>query len=162
MKARAMPEEIERKFLLADDQWKRFADEGQSIRQIYLTCNDAIVVRVRIVDERTACLTLKTAARGYTRKEFEYEIPLDHARDLMKIGPSLPIEKTRYRIPAGKGLTWEIDQFAGRNTGLVVAEIELSHENQEFERPKWLGREVSDEPRYFNVNLAAHPYCDWN
>ena len=152
-----MSVEIERKFLV-NEKWK---PEGRSIhvKQGYLPGTGHMLVRVRQEDKR-AFLTLKGRTEGITRSEYEYEIPMQDAGELLERCEKPIIEKTRYLVPAGPH-TWEVDVFAGANEGLVVAEIELSHEDEPFDRPAWLGREVSDDTRYYNSNLAAHPYCNW-
>jgi CYTH domain-containing protein len=118
-------------------------------------------VRVRIVGDR-GFLTIKGPTEGNSRAEFEYPIPLEDARTLLDnlCDPPL-IEKIRYQIKVG-GLVWEIDEFSGENQGLIVAEVELTDENQAIALPDWVGREVSDDPRYFNVNLVRNPYCNWS
>ncbi|MBR5163708.1 MAG: CYTH domain-containing protein [Schwartzia sp.] len=152
-----MSVEIERKFLV-NEKWK---PEGRSIhvKQGYLPGTGPMLVRVRQEDKR-AFLTLKGRTEGITRSEYEYEIPMQDAGELLERCEKPIIEKTRYLVPAGPH-TWEVDVFAGANEGLVVAEIELSREDEPFDRPAWLGREVSDDTRYYNSNLAAHPYCNW-
>jgi CYTH domain-containing protein len=117
-------------------------------------------VRIRTEGAR-AVLTIKGLTTGVSRLEFEYEIPRADADRLLDEVCERPlIEKTRYRLPAGE-VTWEIDEFHGENAGLVVAEVELKREDQPFERPAWLGHEVSGDPRYFNANLIAHPFREW-
>lgn len=154
-----MAQEIERKFLLASDQWRPGA-EGQLYRQGYLSTDKARTVRVRIIGQR-GLLTIKGLTRGISRLEFEYEIPLADATRLLDELCHRPlIEKTRYEI-AHAGLTWEIDEFHGDNAGLVVAEVELATEDQDIELPDWVGAEVSGDPRYYNSNLAQHPFSKW-
>ncbi len=150
--------EIERKFLV-NENWK---PEGRSIhvKQGYLPGTGPMLVRVRQEDRR-AYLTLKGRTEGITRSEYEYEIPMEDAGELLERCEKPIIEKTRYLIPAEPHL-WEVDVFAGANRGLIVAEIELSREDEPFLRPGWLGPEVSGDPRYYNSNLAAHPYTTWN
>jgi adenylate cyclase len=160
-----MATEIERKFLLANDDWRAQADAGTQMRQGYLSSGPAnseqkASVRVRIVGEH-ANLNIKSATLGVTRQEYEYPIPLSDANELLNSLADGPlIEKTRYHVGHGKH-TWEIDVFAGDNQGLVVAEIELGSEDEQFERPTWVGEEVSDDPRYYNVCLVKHPFKDW-
>ena len=154
-----MGTEIERKFLLRDDGWKAGA-EGKLFRQGYLSAAVERNVRVRIVGDR-GFLTVKGRASGITRREFEYQIPLaDAERMLDELCLRPLIEKTRYQVEH-RGLIWEIDEFAGDNAGLVVAEVELDDEAQEVEPPSWIGREVSDDPRYLNSNLVKKPYATW-
>ena len=149
-----MPEEIERKFLVASDGWRDAADGGRRLRQAYLARTDALVVRVRVADETEATLTIKGAVPGRTRREFEYPVPVEHARALMALALGRSIEKRRYTVPAEPG-EWEIDVFEGEHAGLVIAEIELAHEDAGFARPGWLGEEVTDDARYYNAALAG-------
>ena len=154
-----MGTEIERKFLLRDDSWKAGA-AGKRYRQGYLSAEVERNVRIRIAGDR-AFLTVKGRAQGITRLEFEYDVPLaDAERMLDELCLKPLIEKTRY-VLVHRGMTWEIDEFAGDNAGLVVAEIELDEEAQEIEFPRWVGREVTDDPRYLNANLVEKPYTTW-
>lgn len=160
-----MATEIERKFLVLDNSWRQTAEPGQPYRQGYLTRVSGIgavpsSVRVRIEGDR-GFLNIKSATLGIRRQEYEYEIPLSDAEALLAnqcVG-SL-VEKTRYHVPVGSHV-WEVDVFEAANAGLVVAEIELQHEDEPFQRPAWLGQEVSDDPRYYNVCLADRPYTAW-
>lgn len=153
--------EVERKFLVVGTAWKAGA-AGIRFRQGYLSTVKERTVRVRSEGPR-AVLTIKGVTAGATRLEFEYEIPLADANRMLDDLCERPlIDKTRYRIDAGRGLTWEVDEFHGDNQGLVVAEIELPSEDAAFERPSWVGDEVSADPRYFNANLIAHPYRTWS
>lgn len=153
-----MAEEIERKFLVTSRDWR--SGESTEYRQGYLSLDKERTVRVRVAGDK-AYLTIKGITRGATRREFEYAIPPADARELLAGLCRHPlIEKRRYRLEYG-GLTWEIDEFFGDNAGLVVAEVELEHEDQPFERPPWLGEEVTDDPRYYNANLVENPYCNW-
>jgi adenylate cyclase len=154
-----MGTEIERKFLVEGDVWRQ-GSRGRRIRQGYLSADPGRSVRVRLVGD-DAWLTVKGASAGCTRVEFEYPIPTQdalHLLDELCIRPV--IDKTRHDIRYG-GHRWEIDEFDGANEGLVIAEIELDSETEAFERPPWLGAEVSDDPRYYNVNLARHPFSRW-
>ncbi|MEB3358712.1 MAG: CYTH domain-containing protein [Synechococcales bacterium] len=154
-----MAVEIERKFLVVGDTWRSGAT-GRAYRQGYLPTRNQVTVRVRIVST-TGYLTIKGPTEGLSRSEFEYEIPLTDAQQLLDELCDRPlIEKIRYVVEVG-GTRWEIDEFGGDNAGLILAEVELSHPDQTFERPPWLGPEVSDDPRYFNARLAQHPYCQW-
>ncbi|MCL1986228.1 MAG: CYTH domain-containing protein [Betaproteobacteria bacterium] len=154
-----MAEEIERKFLLRNEDWRGLAP-GKICVQGYLTGSGECCVRVRIV-ENTATLTIKSATLGASRSEFEYEIPLEDARRILATLTRMPqVEKTRYSVEH-RGFCWEIDEFHGENQGLTVAEIELEHEDQNFERPAWIGEEITGDPRYYNVNLARVPYSKW-
>ncbi len=154
-----MAQEIERKFLVAGDAWRDLA-EGVVYRQGYLSTASDRTVRVRTVGAK-GTLTVKGITVGATRSEFEYEIPLADADAMLDELCMRPlIEKIRHEIPFD-GLVWEVDVFAGDNVGLVVAEVELSHEDQEFELPDWIGEEVTHDPRYYNANLIAHPFNTW-
>ena len=156
-----MATEIERKFLVNSDLWRESADSGTRFRQGYLIGAEKASVRVRIEGDK-ANLNIKSATLGVRRQEYEYAIPLPEAEELLDTLCEQPqIEKTRYHVPVGDH-TWEIDVFAGDNAGLVVAEVELEDEAEPFERPEWLGKEVSDDTRYYNVCLTRHPYKDWN
>lgn len=155
-----MATEIERKFLLANDDWREQADAGVRMRQGYLAGSEKSSVRVRVAGEQ-ANLNIKGATLGITRQEYEYPIPLADAHTLLDSLADGPlIEKTRYHVRHGAH-TWEIDVFSGDNQGLVVAEVELAAEDEVFARPAWLGEEVSDDTRYYNVCLVKHPYKDW-
>jgi adenylate cyclase len=152
--------EIERKFLVRNDNWRALAT-GKLYRQGYIAASPDCTVRVRIAGDQ-GYLTIKGATSGISRAEYEYGIPLEEAAQLLDTICQPPlIEKTRYRIAAAQGLVWEVDEFAGENQGLIVAEIELPHAEHPVELPDWIGAEVSDDPRYFNANLAKQPFCDW-
>lgn len=154
-----MGKEIERKFLIKGDEWKKLG-KGTVYRQGYLSTVKERVVRVRTIDDK-GYLTIKGINRGATRLEYEYEIPLQDANEMLDELCERPlIEKTRYVVPYA-GLKWEIDEFAGENQGLVFAEVELTNENQKIELPDWIGEEVTGDPRYFNSNLIKHPYTKW-
>lgn len=154
-----MATEIERKFLLKNELWRNKA-EGTLFRQGYLSFDIDRTVRVRIVDKK-AYLTIKGRNNGATRMEFEYEIPFDDGCQLLDTMVIAPIiEKTRYHI-AHNHFNWVVDEFFGDNKGLIIAEIELSHENEAFNAPEWIGLEVTHDPRYFNSNLVAHPFSRW-
>lgn len=154
-----MAKEIERKFLVVGDDWRRLA-EGTMYRQGYLNSVKERTVRIRTVGDR-AFLTVKGITVGSTRVEYEYEIPVADCNAMLDGLAEQPIiEKKRYRIPFG-GLTWEVDEFFGENLGLIVAEVELTSEDQRFDKPAWIGEEVGHDPRYFNSNLIAHPYSKW-
>lgn len=153
-----MAKEIERKFLVAAGWLPE--GEGDYIAQGYLSATETAAVRVRIRKGR-GYLTVKSNVNGVTRLEYEYEVPLPEAEEMLKLCPGPVIEKHRHLLPAGGGRQWEVDVFHGDNEGLVVAEIELSEEAEEFQKPSWLGEEVSTDPRYFNCNLAKNPYKNW-
>lgn len=154
-----MGQEIERKFLVRGDDWRR-PSTGKTYRQGYLSTVKERTVRVRTINDK-GFLTIKGITRGVSRSEFEYEIPAEEANQLLDDLCERPlIEKRRYTIPAGRH-TWEVDEFFGENEGLIVAEIELASESEAFERPGWIGEEVSSDPRYFNANLIRNPYKNW-
>lgn len=151
--------EIERKFLVCGDAW-RGAGQPLLLRQGYLCSHPERVVRVRIEDDH-AMMTIKGRSVGASRGEWEYPIPLADAEQFLERLCEQPIiEKYRRRIDFA-GMTWEVDEFLGVNAGLVVAEIELSAEDQAFSKPDWVGVEVTDDARYFNSNLIRHPYSRW-
>lgn len=153
--------EIERKFLVIDDSWREGAEPGIVMQQGYLIAAKQASVRVR-VEGKQARINIKSMTLGVRRQEFEYPIPLHDAQTLLKTLCARPlIEKVRYPVHYG-GKIWEVDVFGGENTGLVVAELELQHEAESFEIPPWLGREVSDDSRYYNTSLVRHPYRDWS
>jgi CYTH domain-containing protein len=155
-----MAKEIERKFLIRPDAWKP-QDSGMYYKQGYLNSQKERVVRVRIAGGK-AMLTIKGITKGVTRAEFEYTIPVEDAALLLDNLCEQPvIEKHRHKEIHG-GKTWEIDVFHGENEGLMVAEIELTSEEEAFERPLWLGEEVSSDPRYFNSNLLKNPFKSWS
>jgi adenylate cyclase len=154
-----MPQEIERKYLVRLEDWKP-TTAGVLYRQGYLSSVKERVVRVRVAGEQ-GYLTIKGLMRGVTRLEFEYAIPVPDAATMLDLLCERPlIEKTRYREAFG-GRTWEIDVFHGDNEGLVVAEVEITGESERVQAPSWLGREVSNDPRYLNSNLISNPYKNW-
>ncbi len=154
-----MAKEIERKFLLKSDGWRKGA-KGILFRQGYLSTHKERTVRVRVEGDR-ARLTIKGITEGASRSEYEYDLPLSDANELLDELCEQPIiEKTRYRVAAGEH-EFEIDEFHGSNEGLVVAEIELASEQEGFQRPQWLGQEVTEDPRYYNANLVRNPYSSW-
>jgi adenylate cyclase len=151
--------EIERKFLLTNNSWKKLAT-GTIYRQGYLNADKERSVRVRIIDNK-AFFTIKGKSVGAARLEFEYEIPLSDAETLLTELCHRPlIHKKRYKIEYA-GNIWEIDEFFDENEGLVVAEIELENEDQKFLKPDWIGEEVTSDTRYFNSNLSKTPYSQW-
>jgi len=155
-----MATEIERKFLVKNQAWRDSVIAESSIKQGYLANQANATVRVRIARE-TAFLTIKGATKGISRSEFEYEIPVSDAEEMLNALAEQPlIEKTRYKVQCG-GHIWDLDVFAGANSGLVLAEVELGSEDESFVLPKWAGEEVSDDPRYYNANLIKHPYAVW-
>ena len=149
-----MGTEIERKFLVTDETWRRHAQPGQAMRQGYLYVGPPTAIRVRTAGDR-AWLNIKKATLAVTRAEFEYPIPLEDAQAILDhLCEGYIIEKTRYKI--------EIDEFHGVNGGLIVAEVELDHEDQPFKKPSWVGEEVSGDPRYLNSHLSRRPYSQWD
>ena len=154
-----MAKEIERKFIVDMNLW-RPAGPGVRIRQGYLPSSSKTVVRVRISGD-SAWLTVKGENRGMVRPEFEYPIPLiDAAQMLEELCVRPFIEKTRHLLRFS-GADWTVDVFEGENAGLVVAEIELANESQRVTLPPWTGAEVTDDPKYYNSSLVAHPYSRW-
>jgi len=151
--------EIERKFLLRDDTWREEADPGTVFRQGYLGSDPERTVRVRLAGER-AWLTIKGASHGARRAEFEYAIPVDDAQQLLGLCLPTVIDKTRYRV-TDAGHTWEVDVFAGANAPLVLAEVELTHDDEAVHLPAWIGDEVTGDPRYQNSQLSRQPYATW-
>jgi CYTH domain-containing protein len=152
-----MGTEIERKFLVQGTQWRQ--GNGVPFSQGYLNRDKERTVRVRIAGDK-AFLTIKGISRGAARAEFEYEIPVADAGELLKLSDGPVIQKTRY-VVVHDSSKWEVDEFDGDNAGLVVAEIELTSEDQPFTRPPWLGNEVTHDSRYFNSSLTTHPYSKW-
>lgn len=145
--------EIERKFLVLSDEWRLVATGSALLRQGYLSSNAKATVRVRTKDDARAVLTLKGATKGITRAEYEYDIPIDDAREMLVMAEPHVIEKRRYHVPHA-GLIWEVDVFAGRHEGLVIAEVELADANQAVPLPDWAGAEVSHDDRYNNASLS--------
>jgi len=155
-----MGTEIERKYLLKNDDWRMFASVGTHMRQGYLSGNGLISIRVRVAGNE-ATLNIKGATLGVCRTEFEYPIPVQDGEELLdRYCPRPLIEKTRYFVEHA-GRLWEIDVFEGDNEGLTVAEIELESPEEHFSLPEWIGEEVSHDPRYYNVCLQQHPFKEW-
>jgi adenylate cyclase len=151
--------EIERKFLVRGDAWREGA-AGTTYRQGYLSTVKERTVRVRTVGDR-GYLTIKGITVGATRSEYEYDIPVEDAQQMLDELCERPlIEKTRFVIAAA-GHDWEVDEFAGENAGLIVAEVELASEDEDVALPPWAGEEVTGDPRYYNANLIAHPFSRW-
>ena len=149
--------EIERKFLVKKELWAALEKPlGKHYRQGYLMNSEDRVVRVRIAGDH-GFITIKGAAQGISRLEYEYEIPKSDAEEMLERFQPEGTEKIRYRIPEDSGLVWEVDEFLGANEGLIVAEIELTNEDQSFTRPHWLDQEVTHDERYANSNLALRP-----
>jgi len=155
-----MPVEIERKFLLANDDWRNQVVRSSRIRQGYMGNVDKASVRIRVQGAR-ANINIKSATLEMRRMEYEYEIPLGEAEEMLDQLCNTPqIDKTRFIVEQGKHI-WEIDEFYGDNEGLLVAEIELATEGEVFDKPQWLGEEVTNDPRYYNVNLIKNPFSRW-
>ncbi len=152
-----MPLEIERKYLIKADLLN-LPKEGKKLIQGYIWSDPNKSLRIRIAGNK-AFLTIKTGNNPLRRSEFEYEIPMKDAEDLLDLCDS-KIEKTRYLIPQNN-LFWEVDVFAGENNGLIVAEIELNSEDDTFELPQWIDHEVTNESKYLNVELIKHPFTKW-
>ncbi|MBD2461630.1 CYTH domain-containing protein [Oscillatoria sp. FACHB-1407] len=154
-----MAVEIERKFLVKGDAWRSLG-QGKLYRQGYLASTQQRTVRVRVAGDR-AYITIKGKSSGIARSEYEYEIPLGDAIEMLENLCDRPlIEKIRYRIDY-QGLLWEVDEFMGENHGLIMAEVELADVDQSVVLPEWIGEEVSADPRYYNSNLAKHPFQSW-
>lgn len=156
-----MAYEIERKFLV-DGDYKSKSFKAYPIKQGYLSLSGVSVVRVRVKGEK-AYITVKSSVVSGTlkRNEWEYEIPKDDAEEMLKLCEEGLIDKTRYLVKVGKHV-FEVDEFNGDNEGLLIAEVELEHEDEHFEKPEWLGEEVTDNVRYYNSFLSIHPYNKWN
>lgn len=152
-----MATEIERKFLVAGASWRQ--SDSVRLSQCYLNRDKHRTVRIRIAGDK-AFLTVKSVTQGATRAEFEYEIPVVDAEQMLRFSDGPVIRKNRHVI-IHDGFKWEVDEFLDDNAGLVMAEIELTSEDQPFTRPPWLGREVTHDSRFYNSNLAAHPYSQW-
>jgi len=153
-----MPLEIERKYLVNSDRYKIGA-KSIKIMQAYLTIQNNLAIRVRI-EGRTASFAIKSKISERVNREYEYNIPLDEAKSIMKLSEHSVITKTRYLVDF-KHHIWEVDEFHGDNQDLVIAEIELEDENELFEKPDWLDNEVTSDYRYLNSNLSKSPYKNW-
>lgn len=152
--------EIERKYLLKNEHWRKLVESSSIIRQGYLAPLATSSVRVRIEGDK-ANINIKSATIGISRLEYEYPIPMNDAVEMLdKLCPSPQIHKTRHLITIDNHV-WEIDEFFDDNDGLIVAEIELDHEKESFQVPDWIAEEVSDDGRYYNVNLIKQPYKTW-
>jgi CYTH domain-containing protein len=156
-----MGQEIERKFLLKNDQWRTLGTGLRYCQGYIMTQQQGKTVRVRIAGDR-GFLTLKNKSKGFSRAEFEYEIPLADAQTLLETLCDSPlIDKIRYKIPIDP-LVWEVDEFLGDNAGLIMAEVELTTETDAIAIPDWIGEEVTGDPRYYNSTLAQNPYKNWS
>jgi len=152
--------EIERKFLVRNDDWRPLVARHVPLQQAYLGLDGGLSTRVRIIGASDASLTIKSRKAGLRRLEFEYPIPLQDGETLLGLCQGARIEKVRHIVP-WQGLNWEIDVFEGDNSGLVIAEIELPDEAHAFDTPAWLGAEITGEERYYNSNLARQPFRTW-
>jgi len=148
-----MAEEIERKFLVIDDSWKSSITRSVHIRDGLIASDDGRKVRVRISDQ-SATITIKGQRVGVIRPEFEYPIPLSDAQELLRMCESHHLEKRRYCVPY-EGLNWQIDVYEGTLKGIVLAEIEMKTANQTFNIPRWIGREVTNDPKFRKINMLA-------
>jgi adenylate cyclase len=152
--------EIEHKFLLVNDNWRSAVTKSINYRQGYLNSDANSSVRIRVSDD-TAKINIKSATIGAQRSEYEYDIPATDAHELLSALCHQPlVEKTRHLVVIGQH-TWEIDEFKGDNAGLIVAEIELSAVGEFFDKPEWVGLDVTEDIRYYNNQLAKHPYSQW-
>jgi adenylate cyclase len=149
--------EIERKFLVVSDAWRAQATGSVALEQGYLARSSDVSVRVRVHDGQSAFLTVKSGGQALARAEYEYEIPVPDARELLALCQPNVVVKRRHLVPAGD-LTWEVDVFEGRHAGLVLAEIELDTADQTFELPDWVGEDVTGDERYYNAVLAYQPW----
>ena len=155
-----MAVEIERKFLLKNDLWRELVTQSTAYRQGYLNSDEHSSVRVRVSD-KTAKLNIKSATIGSKRQEYEYNIPAEDAHELLNTLCRQPlVEKIRHLVPIGRHI-WEIDEFSGDNSGLIVAEIELSAVDEIFIKPDWVGEDVTEDIRYYNNQLSKYPFKDW-
>jgi adenylate cyclase len=155
-----MPTEIERKFLVDHKKWDGFIKPvGKLYKQGYILSEERRTVRIRVTND-AAYITLKGASTGISRSEYEYTIPVNEGNEILDNFATSLIQKTRYNIEYA-GHTWEVDVFTGDNNGLIVAEIELQNEDEQFEKPEWVGQEVSHDNRYANSSLSVYPYNDW-
>jgi len=153
--------EIERKYLINRKEWLKVEKpQGIAFRQGYLVSDECRTVRIRTTDKK-GFITIKGASSGYSRKEFEYEIPLADGNELMDNLAIYQLSKVRYCLNF-LGNLWEVDEFNGANAGLITAEIEMPDENHAFEIPPYVGKEISGDSRYYNSSLASHPYQDWD
>jgi adenylate cyclase len=161
MREASMGFEIERKFLVANDSWRAGVTKRSRLRQAYLSSDGKASIRVRIKDNSNATLTIKSRNAELRRLELEYVIPTLEAEAMIPLRRGSIIEKVRYDVPFG-GLVWEVDEFAGENEGLVLAEVELDQEHQRFERPSWVGAEVTGQTQYYNGTLVQRPFSTWD
>ncbi len=151
--------EIERKFLLKNSDWKKQVDTVIHIQQGYLCSDKEKTVRIRVSGKR-AWITIKGESIGMSRAEFEYDIPFEEGSSLIGLCEKPIIDKKRYIIKTNE-VIWEIDEFAGLNSGLTIAEVELENEEKTFDLPEWLGKEVTGDPKYYNSSLIKNPFTKW-
>lgn len=152
--------EIEKKFLVDKEKWNALLKpESKKIRQGYITTDPAKTIRIRVKNNE-AFLTIKGTTTGFSRREIECSIPVTEAEQMLLHFAESEIDKERFEIPLGERL-WEVDVFHGKNEGLIVAELELEHEDETFETPGWLGKEVTEDSRYYNSYLSMHPFTQW-
>jgi len=146
--------EIERKFLVASDDWRRLVVSSKTLRQGYLTTGGAgVTVRIRTIDDQRGYITIKSGGSALARAEFEYEVPIADARQMLGLSRGAQIEKTRHGLDLAGG-DWVVDEFQGRHAGLILAEVELGSPTTRLDLPHWLGREVTGDPQYYNSSLA--------
>ena len=154
-----MPLEIERKYLIISNDYRNNSTFSE-IKQAYLSISDKIAIRIRI-NGLQASLAIKSKVSERINREYEYNIPIDEARSLMNLDSLPMINKVRHQVEF-EGHIWEVDEFHGENDGLVIAEIELEDEHEDFKEPPWLGLEVTSDTRYLNSNLAVNPFKKWH
>jgi adenylate cyclase len=160
--------EIERKFLVRSENWRKLVTSRSEIRQAYLDMNPKVSIRVRIRDNNKATLSVKSSSSSLRRLELEYAIPTLEAEALIPLRHGNVVEKTRHIVPydplqatAEGDLAWEVDEFSGANEGLLIAEIELPREDYPVELPPWIGQEVTGQSQYYNGSLAMRPFGQW-
>ncbi len=154
-----MPMEIERRYLVASDDWRSQCDRSAAITQGYFSPAAGYCLRVRIMDDTKAFLTIKGNAKNLgSRPEFQYPIPLEHAKEMLEtFCGNRVLRKKRHYLTMPDGHVWEIDEFLGRHEGLVIAEVELKAADEPFQKPKWLGEDITRQPQYSNQSLANQP-----
>ncbi len=153
--------EIERKYLVDAAQWQQMhKPQGVPFEQGYMVNDSERAVRIRVTDQH-GYITIKGQAQGFSRKEYEYTIPADEARELIGYFTQSTVKKTRYCIEYA-GHTWEVDVFEADNAGLIMAEIELDSEDEKFDTPPWVTQDVTDDERYYNTYLSQHPFREWS
>jgi CYTH domain-containing protein/MOSC domain-containing protein YiiM len=152
--------EIERRFIVIGDGWRRNVGSSQVLRQGYLADGARASIRVRMSSSGVAALTIKSSGAHLERQEYEYPVPIADAEQLLRLCEGRPIDKIRHCVAHG-GLTWEVDVFEGENGGLVIAEVELEGVDQNLEKPQWIGTEVTGDSRLSNVQLSKRPFLSW-